>query len=199
MACGRACQQLEIVADLFGRIKLYRGYSALAVAYTGLWALVGSGLEYMSVLDDRPHGHVALWVAIALFASFPVAARMLWTYYHSDPLAQEETRNVTSHFVLCLTAGVLVTATLVGTSSEVLARLPGIWMILFSLGIFASRPHLPPSIVHAAFFYFITGGLLLWIARQNTITPFVAMGPTFFCGQLFTAWVFHRQREGTQE
>jgi hypothetical protein len=199
MELRHACEQLGRVANLFGRITLYRGYSASAVAYTALWALTGSAVEFLRILGVHPHEHVVLWVAIAIIAAFPVAIRMLWTYYHAEPLAQENTRSVVSHFVTCLIAGAIVTVALISTSDDVLARLPGLWMVLFSWGIFASRPYLPQTTIHAAFFYLIAGGLLLWIARQSSITPFLAMGPIFFIGQLFTAWIFHWHLERTQE
>ena len=73
--------------------------------------------------------------------------------------------------------------------------LPGLWSILFSLGVFASRRLLPRAIVGVAWFYLLAGlGCLAMAQGEASLSPW-AMGIPFGGGQLLAAAVLYRTLE----
>jgi hypothetical protein len=92
-------------------------------------------------------------------------------------------------------AGASATWAVVRFSPEAANLLPGLWAIIFSLGIFASCRQLPPSAVLVAVYYLAAGTACLAMARGvHSLSPW-AMAGTFGVGQLFTAIVLYLELE----
>src|SRR5262249_29795964 len=106
-----------------------------------------------------------------------------------NPLARQLTWLALRQFAPCLAAGALVQFAVVTYASDVLWMLPGIWAVLFSLGIFASYRLLPRPTFWVALFYLIAGTFLLTL-REDALSPW-AMGLPFGAGQLFAAAVLY--------
>jgi len=70
-----------------------------------------------------------------------------------SPLTWQMTKLAVGQFVPCIAAGALVTFAIVGYAREQLWLLPGLWQILFGLGVFASYRLLPRSIFWVAVLY----------------------------------------------
>jgi cyanate permease len=67
--------------------------------------------------------------------------------------------------------------------------LPGLWQIIFSLGIFAASRTLPRPIVVVGAWYLVCGlCCLAWARGEHAFSPW-AMGLPFGLGQLFVAAV----------
>ncbi|MBX6315562.1 MAG: hypothetical protein IRY99_22010, partial [Isosphaeraceae bacterium] len=99
-------------------------------------------------------------------------------------------------FIPSVVAGGLLTAVIATSAPEALWMLPGLWQVLFSLGIFASCRLLPRAIVAVAVFYLLAGlACLLYARDQAALSPW-AMGLPFGLGQLLTAallyWTLER-------
>ena len=92
-------------------------------------------------------------------------------------------------FAPCLAAGGLVMVAVVTYAPDILWMLPGLWAMLFSLGIFASYRLLPKPTFWVALFYMIAGTMLLTL-REEALSPW-AMGVPFAIGQLFSAAVLY--------
>src|SRR5262249_19490105 len=99
-----------------------------------------------------------------------------------------------SQFLPCLAAGGLLTFVVVAHARENLWMLPGLWAMLFSLGVFASYRLLPRATFGIGLFYMAAGTLCLTI-REAALSPW-AMGLTFGPGQLLAAamlyWTLER-------
>ena len=65
----------------------------------------------------------------------------------------------------CLVAGALLTFAIARTAPESAWILPGIWQVLYSLGIFASYRLLPRATFGVALFYLLTGLVCLAVAQ----------------------------------
>ncbi len=189
--CKKALDQLNFVYSYLARTGLYRGYHSAAIAYTGICGLAGTLGQFFGFAGGTTPDHVRFWVFIALASAVPVALAMLWNYLQWSERLQRDTREVVAHFIPCLIIGALITVLLWDASEEVLRFLPGIWTLVFSLGIFASRSYLPRSILHAGIWYLFSGIGLLWMAKGNSAMAFYAIGPAFTVGQFFTAWVLY--------
>ena len=71
------------------------------------------------------------------------------------------------------------------------AYLPGLWAILFSLGLFSSRAYLPRATGWVALFYLAAGCGLLTLAPGGGSMVGWGTGATFCVGQLAIALVLH--------
>ena len=67
--------------------------------------------------------------------------------------------------------------------------MPGLWQLLFSLGVFASFRLLPPATVWVALFYLASGTVCLTL-REAALSPW-AMGVPFGAGQLLAAAILY--------
>ena len=69
--------------------------------------------------------------------------------------------------------------------------LPGLWQVLFSLGIFASVRSLPRGIALAGAWYFVAGlGVLMLSSGGHALSPWT-MGLPFVVGQFLMAAILH--------
>jgi hypothetical protein len=86
--------------------------------------------------------------------------------------------------------GAVVTAILLQRAGSA-AMLPGLWSMLFALGIWSSRPYLPKAIGLVALFYVLAGTWLLAGARGTHVPSPWEMGLTFGVGQSALALVLY--------
>lgn len=102
-------------------------------------------------------------------------------------LADEMIQSATEQLLPAGVAGVLLTAALYGAAPESLWMLPGLWQILFSLGIFSSCHFLPKAMHAVGVWYLGTGLACIVLANgENAFSP-LAMGAPFCVGQLMVA------------
>jgi hypothetical protein len=88
-------------------------------------------------------------------------------------------------------AGASITVVLARQSPANLALLPGLWQILFSLGIFASARLLPRPLFGIGAFYMCAGIVMVSLARTNLSLDPWAMGIPFAVGQLASAGILY--------
>jgi hypothetical protein len=76
--------------------------------------------------------------------------------------------------------------------------LPGLWALVFSLGVFASCRLLPRAVAIAGAWY-LSGAVLAlaWGNGEAALSPWI-MGVTFGGGQLLTAAILHVTLERSQ-
>jgi hypothetical protein len=98
-------------------------------------------------------------------------------------------------FCPALMAGALVTVVLVRASPESLWMLPGLWQIMYALGIFASCRLLPRPTFWVAVFYLGTGLAALALAHGDRALSPWSMGLPFGVGQILAALVLYRTLE----
>ena len=77
--------------------------------------------------------------------------------------------------------------------------LPGLWQILFSLGVFASCRLLPRAMFLVATFYMACGLATLATARGDAAFSPWAMGLPFGVGQWLAAAVLYRTLESNDD
>jgi len=73
--------------------------------------------------------------------------------------------------------------------------LPGLWAVLFGLGVFAARPYLPRATGWVGLFYLAAGAVLLAVGPSDFAPAGWTVGAVFAAGQLATAAVLRRNRE----
>lgn len=199
MQLREALSQISEIRTHLARSQVFRGYRAATVAFSGIVAFAAAALQTLlpSPLVDI-HPYLILWLSAAALSATVVGTEMVIRGRRSGMHAQVTSLAV-EQFTPCLVAGAMLTYVLIHFAGEVLWMLPGLWIILFSLGAYASCRLLPRPIFCVACFYLLAGMLCLIFAKgQYAFSPW-AMGLPFGLGQLMTAgvlyWTLERRHE----
>ena len=194
MELGEALERIDAIRTQVARTGVFRGYKALTVGSTGLLAFVAAAVQPVVVPDPQGnvHQYLQLWIGVAAVSAICVAIELAARCMSSEsPLQRAQTLRAVEQFAPCLVAGAGMTWAVVRFSPDAANLLPGLWAIIFSLGIFASCRQLPPSAVFVGIYYLATGVACLAIAHGvHSLSPW-AMAGTFGVGQLFTAVVLY--------
>jgi len=185
MEVQKALNQISEIHGHLAKAHVYRGYRAVPVAVSGVLALLAAAVQTKLTGIGSPQSFVIYWVAVAVLASVVAGGGIVYGYVlQESQLARRRTRTAVGQLIPCLVAGMSVTAIMAGHGSDSIAFLPGLWAILFGLGVFASRPYLPRVIGWVALYYLCAGTALLAIAGDGrSLSPW-GMGITFGSGQI---------------
>ena len=108
-------------------------------------------------------------------------------------------RMAVEQFLPAVGAGVLITIVLARVVPTVSWMLPGMWQLIFSLGIFSSCRFLPRPMLLAGMWYLSVGLACLSLGDSQALAPWT-MGVGFGAGQLFVAAIlFLTTREDMDE
>ena len=194
MELREALTQIAEIRRQMAKNEVFRGYRSAPVAVSGLLAVAAAIVQPRFAPDPAQNigPYLTLWIGVALFSMAAVALemtlRLQWT---GDRTHLELTRLAIEQFFPCVVAGVLVTAVLARGDSQYLVLLPGLWQILFSLGICASARLLPRAIFAVGAFYLLSGIIVLLGASQDlSLSPW-SMGLPFGVGQLVSAGILY--------
>jgi hypothetical protein len=192
MELREALTQISEIRQRVAQTEVFRGYRAVPVAFSGLLALATACVQSVLLPEPAEHmtAYVALWVGAAIISILATGLEIYLHHLHArSTLARQVTWLALRQFAPCLVAGFLVLVVMMKYASEVLWMLPGLWAMLFSLGIFASYRFLPKPTYWVGLFYMIAGTILLTL-REAALWPW-AMGLAFGLGQLFGAAVLY--------
>jgi hypothetical protein len=179
----------------------FRGYGPVTLAVTGLFAILAASGQAIWLV--RPSDHIsvylAIWISTAVlsasligFHTFTRARRM-----HSG-MADEMIRMAVEQFLPSVGAGASLTFVLVRSVPSAVWMLPGLWQIIFSLGVFSSCRFLPRPMVLAGAWYLVTGLTCLMLAGNRALSP-LTMGVSFGVGQLLVAAILLFTSEEVQD
>jgi hypothetical protein len=191
-------EALSHIAEIRTRVaatQRFRGYRAVPVATSGVLAVIAAAAQpwVLAKPGDNLIGYLGLWVAAAVLGAAASASGILLRYRAGadSPLARELTRLAVGQFAPCVAAGALVTLVIVRHAPDVGWVLPGLWQVLFSLGVFASCRLLPRAIVGVGAFYLLAGAFNLTHGPGDAaFSPWV-MGVPFGVGQLCVAAILY--------
>src|SRR3954452_15410057 len=136
-----ALTQISEIRRQMARAEVFRGYRAVPVAFSGLLAFAAAAIQAAWIVDpaEQMSSYLALWVGAAVVSAIGAGTEMtLRARQTLSPWRREITWLAVEQFLPCLLAGGLVTFVLVRYAEEALWMLPGLWQILYSLGVFAS-------------------------------------------------------------
>ena len=195
MELQEALSQIAAIRQQMARAEVFRGYRAVPVAFSGLLAWAAAIYQSIWISDPIAHlpTYLTLWVGAAVISAVASGLGMVWRARHASASSwsREITRLAVEQFAPCVVVGGLLTMVLARSSPESLWMLPGLWSILFSLGIFASRRVLPRATTLVAIHYLGAGLACLILAKGSyTLSPW-AMGVPFGVGQILAAAVLY--------
>ena len=171
----------------------FRGYGPATLAGTAAMALVASALQKRLLPDPANHlaQYLILWLTTAALASSAAGAQMYTRSrrLHSS-MSDEMIQMAVGQFLPSVGASLLLTFVLFRFVPENVWMLPGIWQIVFSLGIFASCRFLPKPMLAAGAWYLLTGLVCIALGDNRALSPW-AMGIPYAIGQSLVAGVLY--------
>jgi hypothetical protein len=202
MELREALSQIAEIRQQMARGQVFRGYRALTTAFSGTVALLTGILQFIfAPYDQDPRMFVCTWVSAAVLCLAVVAVEMVVRTRRShSPLQRQLTLLAVEQFVPSVAAGGLLTWALCDFLPGHVQLLPGLWMILFALGVFASSRLLPRQIFAVAGYYMIAGIFTLVVTREAPRTMLdIAMAGVFSIGQFAIAAILYHQLERSHD
>jgi len=187
----QALAEINAIRTQVARDTQFRGYGPISIAASGALALIVAAVQSGITRDDRDFvAFFLVWATTALIAVGLTATEMIRrTRRVHTGLANEMIQAAVEQFLPALVVGLLLTAVLVWAAPQQLWMLPGLWQLLFSLGVFASCRFLPRQTFAVGIWYLIAGLTCLVLqSGPKTFSPW-SMGIPFGVGQLLVAAV----------
>ena len=186
-------QIAEIRAHL-ARTETFRGFRSATVGLTSLLAIVGGGVQaiWMPEPMQTPGIWLAMWVGMAAVSLLIVGTETMLRYKRIGcRWATRVTWNVARQFLPCVAAGGALTICSWVGARESVWMLPGLWSILFGLGVCASCWLLPPQMYAVAVYYLLAGAACILEGQGTAALAPWTMLATFGIGQFLTAAVLY--------
>ena len=188
-----AISQISQIRMQMARAETLRGLRAVPVAFSGVLALVAGFAQIAWV--EQPATEISpyftIWLGAAVLSAMTAGLEMAARCRVSQSaLTRSTVLLAVEQFLPCMVAGGLVTFAIASFAPESIWLLPGLWQVLFSLGLFASHRLLPRPVFWVAVFYLLSGVLLLSLLREQALSPW-AMALPFGAGQLAMAAVLY--------
>jgi hypothetical protein len=187
----KALGDISSIRREMARSTQFRGYGPATLAATGALALLAAVAQAAWVPNPAEHmrAYLGLWISTAVFSAALTGAQMYTrTRRIHSGLSDEMIRMAVEQFVPAVGAGVLLTVTLMHYVPAVLWMLPGLWQVIFSLGIFSSCRFLPRPMIVAGGWYLLTGLVCLTVGDSRALAPWMMAVP-FGAGQLLVAGI----------
>jgi hypothetical protein len=191
---NKALADIDAIKKQVARGTLFRGYGPATIAVTGLLALVAAAIQAIWLDNPREQlsEYFSIWVATAAVSVALIGAETVTRSrrLHSG-LADEMIYSAIEQLIPVGVAGALLTFVLLRFSPDSLWMMPGLWQILFSLGIFASCRILPRALFAAGAWYLSSGLVCIAIAAHGDPWSPWLMAIPFGIGQLMIAGILH--------
>ena len=186
----RALADISQIRSQIARGAEFRGYGAATLAATGVFAFMAAALQPRLVADPAsdPLAYGILWAATAALSVAVIGAETIArTRREHSGMAQEMIISAAEQFLPAGIAGILLTAVMLRFAPEALWMLPGLWQVVFALGVFASCRFLPRPMLLVGGWYLATALTCLALGKGlHAFSPWLMGGP-FAIGQLLVA------------
>lgn len=202
MQLDEALRQISDIRHQMARSELFRGYRSVTVGCSGILAIAAAAYQPVWVASPSSHldRYLALWTGVALLSLVVAGSEMYWRARASgSELARQHTLLAVEQFLPSLVAGGLLTLCIYRAAPQAAWMLPGLWSLLYGLGVFASYRLLPRQVFWVGSYYVACGcGVLLLGDGTNALSPWLMAVP-FGGGQLLGAAILFWTLERTEE
>ena len=192
MGLRNAISQLSHIRSQMARSERLRGLRAVPVGVSGLMALAAAVLQPVLISEPKAQFalYLVLWVGVASLSAFTGFLEMtVRCRVSGSSLTRATTFLSLEQFLPSVVAGAVVTTVITVTAPDQVWMLPGLWQILFGLGVFSFARLLPRPILFVAGYYLMTGAVVLCLG-EAALHPW-AMGLPFGAGQILTAGILY--------
>lgn len=193
-----AISDLKEIRAQLDRASGFRGFRSLTVGLSGIFTFVGAMLQLAlhANWQDSLRGFLWIWLAVAL-CSLSGTMVEIWvrSLCSSTPFVWKTYRNLAIQIAPSFFVGAVLTLSVV-FSGRAGWMLPGMWSLIYSLGLFACCQHLPRQSIWAAYYYLVGGTVCLWhsFILRGTDTTFSSawyMVVLFGGGQFLLGWILY--------
>jgi hypothetical protein len=203
---SQALAEISAIRAQVARGTEFRGYGPASIAASGVLALVVASAQafWSRDLGRDVTSFLAVWVATAAVS---VVLSTLETIVRArrvhSGFASEMLHSALEQFLPAMIVGLLLTGVLLLGAPADLWMLPGLWELIFSLGVFASCRFLPRQMFGVGVWYLACGLTCLMMGSGPRVLSPWEMGIPFGVGQLLVAAVlrygFEESRFGFEE
>ena len=189
----RALSEIHSIRNQVARGTEFRGYGPASIALSGLLAMLVAAVQ-AQWMAKHENTQLIVWVAVwAGTAAVSVLLAGIDTFVRARRVhrgfAREMVQSAMEQFLPAMMVGFLLTAVMMSVAAQDCWLLPGLWELIFSLGIFASCRFLPRQMFAVGVWYLGSGLYCLAAASAtHALSPWM-MGVPFGVGQLLVAAV----------
>lgn len=161
----RALADIAEVRERLGHAQRFKGYSGIAAALSGLFALAAGVVQFALVPHPQSvqqgHLYFAIWFvccAVAVAVNYGAIAH----WYVNDATARDRWQTATVGFSMlpALALGAALSAAFLLANS--FSYLPGVWYGCYGVGLFASRLMVPRAVAPIAAAFMLIGMALFF-------------------------------------
>lgn len=190
---NRALVDIRLIRRQLAESVEFHGYGPLTLSSTALLAVVAGAIQGRWCPEPalHPAQYVALWLTTGFVCAALIATQMLARAgrLHSG-MADEMVRIAVTQFLPAAVAGVVLPFVLLHVTPGVFWILPGLWQVIFSLGVFASCRCLPRPMLLVGAWFLLTGFGCLTLGDVRALAP-VTMSGAFAAGMALVAAVHY--------
>ena len=189
----RALSEIHSIRNQVARDTEFRGYGPASIALSGLLAMLVAAVQ-AQWMAKHENTQLIAWVAVwAGTAAVSVLLAGIDTFVRARRVhrgfAREMVQSAMEQFLPAMMVGFLLTAVMMSIAAQDCWLLPGLWELIFSLGVFASCRFLPRQMFAVGVWYLGSGLYCLAVASTtHALSPWM-MGVPFGVGQLLVAAV----------
>jgi hypothetical protein len=189
----QALSEIHSIRSQLARGTEFRGYGPATIAISGILALLVAAVQAQWMTK---HANTDLWIWLGVWTATAAISLLLTgteTFARARRvhvgLAREMVQAAVEQFLPAVMVGFLLTVVLTRVAAQECWMLPGLWELIFSLGVFASCRFLPRQMFAVGVWYLAAGLFCLAIgSAARSLSPW-AMGIPFGVGQLLVAAV----------
>lgn len=200
---NRALVEIRDIRRQVAQTTEFRGYGPLTLTATAVLAVL-AGVVQMRWLPEpasAPVEYVALWLTTAVLCAALIATQMIGRAkrMHSG-MADEMIRAAVAQFLPAGVVGAILPLVLLRVRADVFWLLPGLWQIIFGLGVFASCRSLPRPMLLVGGWFLLTGFACVALGDARALAPFT-MGGAYGIGMMLVATIhyFSAQKASDEE
>jgi len=199
----KALGDISSIRRQVARSTEFRGYGPATMAATSVFAIAAAYVQANWLRDPAANlsSYLGTWILTAIVSAALIGVQTVTRSHrmHSG-MADEMIRMAVEQFLPSAAAGVLMTIVLVSAAPSASWMLPGLWQVIFGLGVFSSCRFLPRPMMIAGGWYVLTGLACVALGGARALSPW-AMGVPFGAGQLLVAAIlyFVSEEENAEE
>jgi hypothetical protein len=190
---NRALVDIRDIRRQVAQATEFRGYGPLTLSATAVLALLAGVVQSRWIPEPAnfPVQYVALWLATAVLCAALIASQMLLRARRLHcGIADEMIRMAVAQFLPAGVAGAVLPFVLLHVPRGVFWMLPGLWQIIFSLGVFASCRCLPRPMLLVGVWFLLTGFACVALGDSRALVP-APMSGAYCIGMMLVAGIHH--------
>jgi len=169
----------------------FRGCGPATLAATGVMAAMAAWAQAVWLRDPAKHigAYLAIWISTAVLSAGLTGVQMYTrTRRIHSGLSNEMIRMAVEQFLPAAGTALLISVVLGRFAPSAFWMLPGLWQVIFSLGIFSSCRFLPRLMMVAGGWYLLSGLVSIALGDSRALAPWT-MGLGYGAGQLLVAGI----------